>query len=343
MSTQPNKTLIGAFVLGALVLLVVATLFLGSGKLFTKDMTFVLFFDSSVKGLNVGAPVQFRGVPIGKVTSINIKNDFANQSINTVVFISIQENDTAKILFQTNRETGKHDYLLQLITHGLRARLASQSLLTGQLNISLDFYSPKIAGTPITHLQEYDDDVFELPTIPSQLDNFMQTMSTLPITSIVTSFSKIAASLEQLLADDAMSQTLINLAGITGELNTLLNPKNTQLGLDIMQKLLASATELLQQLQTTSQSYTKLAQQTESDTHALMTQFSATATKADTLLIHLNNTADMFNSVIDPSGSTVIGFSQTLREISEAARAVRDLAALLKRNPESLLLGKGSH
>src|SRR5574342_1297040 len=70
MNKKISPTLMGAFVVGALALLVIAIIALGSGRLFRKTYEFVLFFQGSVNGLNVGAPVKYKGVEIGSVTDI---------------------------------------------------------------------------------------------------------------------------------------------------------------------------------------------------------------------------------------------------------------------------------
>lgn len=70
MSKQASKTLIGAFVLGALGLVVAGLFVFGSGKLFRKVEKAVMYFEGSVQGLQIGAPVMFRGVQIGHVTNI---------------------------------------------------------------------------------------------------------------------------------------------------------------------------------------------------------------------------------------------------------------------------------
>ena len=75
MAKQVSKTVIGGFVISAIVLLVIGIVIFGGGKFFTKTFKYVMFFDSSVKGLNVGAPVVFRGVEIGSVHSVVIRAD----------------------------------------------------------------------------------------------------------------------------------------------------------------------------------------------------------------------------------------------------------------------------
>ena len=71
MSKEVNKIVIGGFVIGGIGLAVMAVLLFGSGKFFQKTSMHVLFFEGSVKGLNIGSPVKFRGVDIGMVKNIN--------------------------------------------------------------------------------------------------------------------------------------------------------------------------------------------------------------------------------------------------------------------------------
>ena len=75
MSKQASPTLIGAFVVGAIALVVVGLLVFGGGRFFADRVTWVTYFPGSVKGLRVGAPVNFRGVRIGEVTRIQVLYD----------------------------------------------------------------------------------------------------------------------------------------------------------------------------------------------------------------------------------------------------------------------------
>ena len=72
MSKEVNRIAIGGFVIGGIGLAVLALLVFGSGKYFQQKSMHVLFFDGSVKGLSVGAPVKFRGVDIGEVKKIEL-------------------------------------------------------------------------------------------------------------------------------------------------------------------------------------------------------------------------------------------------------------------------------
>ena len=72
MSKGASKTMIGGFVVGAIALLLVAVLIFGSGKIFSQKVKLVLFFEESVSGLSLGAPVVFRGVTIGSVVGVEL-------------------------------------------------------------------------------------------------------------------------------------------------------------------------------------------------------------------------------------------------------------------------------
>ena len=73
MSKQANTNLIGRFVVGAVVLAISGILLFGSGKFFSHEKPFVLFFNESVKGLSIGSPVDFKGVKVGEVTEAQIQ------------------------------------------------------------------------------------------------------------------------------------------------------------------------------------------------------------------------------------------------------------------------------
>jgi len=91
MNSQSYKTTVGAFVLGGLALLVLGIMLLGGGRLFSNDLEYVMYFDGSVSGLSTGAPVVFRGVPMGSVTRINLVANARDSNVTIPVYIRIDE------------------------------------------------------------------------------------------------------------------------------------------------------------------------------------------------------------------------------------------------------------
>ncbi len=86
MAKEANKTLIGAFVLGAAALIVAGILLFGGGRFFKKSVKIVAYFDGSVKGLGVGSRVQLKGVTVGQVKDVRLLFNQDNLSfINRVI------------------------------------------------------------------------------------------------------------------------------------------------------------------------------------------------------------------------------------------------------------------
>ncbi|HEX5058415.1 MAG TPA: MlaD family protein [Kofleriaceae bacterium] len=140
MSKHASPTVIGAFVVTALSLLLAGLLVLGGGKYFRSTAKLAVYFDGSIAGLRVGAPVKFRGIDIGEVTSIKINMTGAirdPQNVRVRVVIQIDEG-----LLSSQGVNGidlnDKKQVSMLVDRGLRAQLATESFVTGMRYVSLD-------------------------------------------------------------------------------------------------------------------------------------------------------------------------------------------------------------
>src|SRR5262249_31539928 len=124
MGSKISPTVIGAFVVGAIVCMVAGVLLFGGGKLFTEKLPYVLFFDSSVEGLHIGAPVIFRGVQVGQVTEIEA---LADPTTFTVVIRVKVELVRGVLTVRGAGFTDPHQAVEGLIQQGVRASLRMQS------------------------------------------------------------------------------------------------------------------------------------------------------------------------------------------------------------------------
>jgi paraquat-inducible protein B len=141
MAKEANKTLIGLFVVGAIVLLIVALVVFGGGRFFKSTERYVAFFDESVKGLSVGAPVMFRGVRIGKVDDFQVYYNVGEDKFKIPVLITLFPEKIQGIgIEMESTEAESRKFWQQMLEDGFRAELQIQSLVTGQLGIQLDFY-----------------------------------------------------------------------------------------------------------------------------------------------------------------------------------------------------------
>jgi paraquat-inducible protein B len=185
MSKKANKTLIGAFVVGAVMLLILSLIIFGSGKLFRRTNKYVLFFEGSVKGLAVGAPVTFKGVKIGTVKDIRLVYDPNTRFAFIPVIIETQPHLIKGAPLKRERENIQY-----LVNTGLRAQLDMQSLLTGQLAIVLDFLPDKPARF-IGKMKEY----VEIPTVPSPFGELQKNISDIPLKDIAVDLQESMHSL----------------------------------------------------------------------------------------------------------------------------------------------------
>jgi paraquat-inducible protein B len=188
MSSKVNKTMIGLFVVGALIVLAAGVVVLGSGVFFKRTNKFVLYFNGSVKGLSVGAPVVFRGVSIGVVKEISLIYDAKAGTIMLPVVVEIEQGRIKGAL--SFGESGGDKKMIAL---GLRGKLEVQSFLTGQLMISFDFYPNRPAA-----LRGISKGYPELPTLPISSDIFAL-MDDVPIKEISKNLEATAKGLNRLV------------------------------------------------------------------------------------------------------------------------------------------------
>jgi paraquat-inducible protein B len=210
MSKKVNKTVIGLFVVGGLVLLMIGILVFGSGLLFKRTNKFVLYFDGSVKGLSIGAPVMFRGVGIGFVREISLIYDAKAGTIMLPVIVEIEQGRVKGA--PSFGESGGDKKMIEL---GLRGRLEILSFLTSQLMISFDFYPNKLA-----HLRGISNQYPELPTLPSSPDIF-ELMNQIPIKEIAKNLEDTVKGLNLLVNSSDLQKSFYELR------NTLQETKQT--------------------------------------------------------------------------------------------------------------------
>ncbi len=172
---KPNKRLTGGFIIFGMLLGVAILMFFFAARIVQTDTTPVLFFEGSVNGLSVGSQVYFRGVPVGKVEKIQLLPNNEDKII-IPVYIKL---DPKAMPTQSNFSTA--EYVRDLIAHGLKGKLKTQSMLTGQMIIELDFY-PKYPDK--TMGQKYNIDAPEIPTLPSMLDELSHTIKKIPLDKI---------------------------------------------------------------------------------------------------------------------------------------------------------------
>ena len=223
MSQKANPTLIGGFVLGALVLLVGGVLLFGKGLFFApKRQQFVIYFPDSVNGLNVGAPVKVKGVTVGTVRDVRVQYDVENARLLTPVIIDFEPERVTDIGGQKRPEVPPTQALIE---RGLRAQLQMQSLVTGQLYVEANFFP----NTPVRLVGGETMGLPEIPSIPSTGEEIKGTVEEviaefrrLPLRETFDAILATVKHIEQVVAAPEVAASIRELHGTLGEIRGLV-------------------------------------------------------------------------------------------------------------------------
>ena len=326
MSKQANKKAIGAFVLAALALAVAAIVVFGSGKFFAKTEQYVAFFQGSVKGLRVGAPVVFRGVKIGEVTKMGIYAHRDDQSYEIPVILEIDEDNFQSI---GSKIKDRKQHLQDIIKKGLRAQLQMQSIVTGQLMINIDFYpnSPvKLVGTQKIDIAK---GVMEIPTIQATLQKLEKTLEEVPIGEMVKSVNNSLKAIEALVTSEELpkslhyfKQTMKDMRDFVRHVDQKIDPLAADLG-----QALKDAQTLLRNV--------------DSHVDPLAVSIKNTAAAARPAVNEVERAFANIAALTDKGSEERKQLDRTLKEFQAAARSIKVWAEYLERHPEALIRGKG--
>jgi paraquat-inducible protein B len=311
---NPSAPLIGAFVVGAFLLVIAGIIILGAGRFITRHPTYVMYFDGSVKGLSNGAPVMFKGVKVGKIESIGLQYDPDTRKVLIVVISAIN-------LKSITRPDGKEvteAFFRKLISQGLKAQLQFQNYVTGQLLVDLDFYPGRPARFVSPHLAHP-----EIPTTPSSLELLSKGVENVPLDQVVARLARAVDSLSSLASSPELKQTITSMSLAVKDLRAISRTVNENLG-----PLMTDTRRMVRHL----------------DGQSLELQARADET-LEAARSALEETEKVLSS-LDRAGAggqnIVAQLSESLEKASDAADSFKTLADYLNRHPEALIRGKRS-
>ena len=334
MAKQANKMMIGGFVVIGVIILAASIVVFGSGKFFKRTQEYIMYFDGSLKGLDVGSLVLFQGVQIGTVKNIILRADMSRAKTIRPVIIEISPD---KFQIEQDVEFGEPgEYLDEFIKKGLRAVLSQQSFITGRLMIEIDFFP----DTPVD-LKGYDEEYHEIPTIPSTTERLAQTLQKLDLEGMKNNLENTLAGIDGFVNDPELKNAISEFKGALTDARTLL------------QNLDAKVDPLAENLNVTLTDTRKLVnnvdaqvQPTADNVNSAVKDFGKLARDADaqleSLVNNLDKTLESARGVISEDAPLIVELENTLQEISAAARSIRQLANSLEQRPESLIQGKGN-
>ncbi|MEE2899053.1 MAG: MlaD family protein [Gemmatimonadota bacterium] len=314
MARKANPTLIGLFVLGGVMLSAISVVVFGSGQMFRETQTVISFFDGSVSGLAVGAPVRFRGIDVGEVVEVLLDLPGLERVSDDIRIAVIYDLDRQRL--ESRGATARLDDPLDIDTLlglGIRAELATESLVTGRKFVALDISSESFAGPPPVVGAPYP----EIPTLNTGLERFEEDIAgiiaelgAVQLDELVTVASDAFAEIGALAATPALSSTLEELPDAISNLNETVAD---------LQALVANLDETL---------------------IPIRDGFLETTEQAKTTMEQLEATLHDMGGVLEPESPLFVRFEHAMTDLSAASRALRSLADYLERNPSTILRGR---
>jgi len=293
-------------------------------KTYTDKSRWLLHFEGSIRGLTVGSPVEFRGIPVGQVLDINMEYDADKKVFLIPVLIEIEQ-ERIKVVGETQESDRKwqNDYLVE---QGLRAQLKTGSLITGQLYVDLDFH-PNAEPAQINWEGRYP----QMPTVPTSMEeittsltHLLKKLEKLPIEQIgndlrdtVQGAKRLVNSAELQEALAALNQALNQAQQFAATLNEVITPE--------LRSAVANLNTTLKH------------------TRQLANNFDRTVVpELDATLKEAQATLSAIKISVSKDSPLYYELMRVLKELTGAARSIRLMADYLERNPDALIYGKGN-
>jgi paraquat-inducible protein B len=270
---------------------------------YRQRVPFLVYFQGSVRGLAVGAPVELFGIQIGTVTAINLEFDPSGRDSRVAVRLEVQPERIMRP--EQVREADPIDISRRMVEKGMRVQLRSANYLTGQLIVAFDFFSGATAATV-----EQAGDAVVLPSVPGGLDSIttnvgqiLQKIDGLPLDEIARNLNETLADVRSVASGAELKQSLQSLSATMAAVQDLVHKADTDMG-----PALKRLPDIAQTLQ-------------------------AAVERASKLL----GSADLGYG---ENSQFRRDLQRVLEQVSDTARSVRLLADYLDQHPEALLRGR---
>ncbi|MDO9437871.1 MlaD family protein [Hydrogenophaga sp.] len=340
MKRKANPTLIGSFVVLGIALIAVAIITLAGSNIFARTERTVMYFSGSVYGLQVGAPVVFRGVRVGSVESIEVSYDSSRDAFSIPV-VAVLDADALRGLDGKRTDAEAGPALPALVQRGLSAQLSTQSLLTGLLYVDLDL-RPKRASSQrgsSTH------DVTEIPTTATAIQAFRDQLEGIDLRKITDDISAIAASARAVISGPQLNQALSDMAQITATIKRVSERLDKRMDplADELQRSLTSTRTAMDGMSKAATSVDRTATsvgRTSDQVAQILAPDAPLVQNLQRAANEVSRTAGALREATAGDSELMTGADRALDDLSRAARALRDLAEAIEQQPQSLLRGR---
>ncbi len=313
MARRFNPRLVGGFVVGAVALGTAAAIYLGGAQLFQSKVRFVVVFAQDVGGLDLDAPVKFRGVPVGRVASIHLAIGSPREPLRELFMPVVIELNTTRIQEMGEKTDLANPAIVKtLIDHGLRARLALESFLSLRRYVDLDIIpdAPAPAPPPIA---------FPYQVIPVYVEP--------GLAALQADASKLILKLQALDLEGLVAELRGAAIGVGRAAATLQRTGESLAGpLRTMDQALVAVRDAARAL--------------EGQVPPVAADARLALQRLGRSLEEIEQAAREVRQSLDPSAPAPVRLEEMLREVTQAARSVRLLADSIERNPGELLRGR---
>lgn len=335
MSRRANPVTIGLFMIGAIVLIVIGIVTFASGSWFEERTRFISYFEESVNGLEVGAPVKFKGVPVGQVTDLLIRIDMTGRTFMVPV---VYEIDLDRLRTERNRyvDLADEDVLATQIDAGLRAKLQLQSIVTGQLYIELTFVSDP---EPI-ELVETGAPYPRIPTRPSFLTSLGEEADSLVAGLQLDDIGDIAENLAGFLTQANEKLEELDVAELNRSLTSAAQSFEELAESPELRVALREVPEVSEQISLTLEEVRTLSRELGGAVGPLQTDFETTNEEVVATLRAVRSAVEEMQLLLSPDVGLGYRLEEVLISMTESAEALRRLAQSLEQNPGMLIRGR---
>ena len=327
MNRSISPKTIGAFVIATLLLFIALILFFGSAKLFSQSIRYILFFDNTVNGLNVGSPVKYKGVPVGIVERILIRVE--GQSENSTSIPVIVKIDRSRLTNRlgTSVEVFEPKFIHEMIENGLIAQLSVESHITGQLFVEFSL-QPDSTRNFVKH-RDGEYGMIEIPTLPSAFCEITDDIGRIISLFAEFDYQKTYQNINAVLENLATVLEGLNIEELSQSFIEAIDQITLLLESGELEATLLSTRSTLKQVEKTV-----LAYDLESE------QMAATKARLDQTLDQVNSLFTRSNALIAPESALRHELQNSFRELRQAAQSLRLFINYLERNPNALLTGR---
>lgn len=228
MSKQPNYFLIGTFITAGLLILAAGLVMFGAGQMFKPRIYIETYVNGTVQGVDIGTPVKFRGVTIGKVSNIGFAfNEYGAPN-------EVDRNNYVIILMEIDKEMFPGMFSENLtplieknVQQGMRARIEPLGI-TGMNYIEINYLQdpnqfPQLSFNWTPHYYYIPSAPGQLTNILDSVNNMMREIENLNIRELSTNLNEIMAKLNQAVGDAQIEKISTGLQSLIGDVQKALS------------------------------------------------------------------------------------------------------------------------